>query len=180
MYASKITRKAVWDGRFELDVAVRYCQNMHNWHQIRHVVFSCILATSGAGSIVSLVTHAPFWLQIILNAIVSFIAIWSIVVNEGKKAHVFYTLTGECERIKNEYKELWMAIENYQLSNSDVLSELKKLNSQYENVKSRNGSDLRLSNRANKKATKDTHNYFTLAVEEEEAVGEAMAGQVPV
>ena len=165
MYASEITRKAVWDGLIELDVSVRYCQNMHNRHQIWHIVLSCILATSGAGGIVSLLAHAPIWVQITLNAIIPFIAIWSIVANEGKKAHIFYTLTGECTRLRNEYKELWMSVENYQLSNDDVLSKLKNLNNQYEDIKSRNGSDLRLSNRINNRATTDSHKYFTHSVE---------------
>lgn len=169
---TEITRKEVWDGLVELEIAVRYCQKMHKRHQFLHIIFSVILAGSGAGGIVSLLAHAPIWVQVGLNAIIPCVAIWSIIVNEGKKSHVFYVLTGECTRIKNEYRELWVSIYNYQISNDDVLFKLKELNSRYSDIKSMNGSDIQLSDRVNKKATEEGHEYLTPS-----AVG-AAAGEV--
>lgn len=147
------TREQTWVEYWDAERKVRYCEMTHKRYQRRHISFTLLLAISACGGVISFIQGLSEETQLYINAIVPAIAICSLLLNDAKKAAIIYTLGFECSRIRDSYRKLWLQIENQQITNDEVLSELQKLRDDYADAEKASGDhDILINNRKNKKA----------------------------
>ena len=156
---SQITRKQAWDEYWNAERMVRYCEMIHEWHQRRYIIFTVVMAVSLCGGVIAIIVKFPVWVQLAFNAVIAITSICSFVLNDAKKAAIIHTLNVEILWIYDEYKTLWLRIENHQIDNNDILTRLEELRNYTSDAQKAVGnSDILRSQKKNKKAEQQATN----------------------
>ena len=137
---------------------------MHQWYKRFYFYSSLILGLLGASSIASLLAQVPDLYVGIINGIVAVIAIRNLIANDGQNIENLKQLQERLSGIHNEYRNLWLRIENDQTDNDEVLLDLDKLNTDYLDANNDFGNFPRLiflSYLCNKRAYKEARTVLT-------------------
>ena len=164
MQVTQTTRTQAWNDFRRIECAVRYCDKMHQWYKRFYFYSSLVLGLLGASSIASFLAQVPDLYIGIINGIVAFIAIRNLIANDGQNIENMKQLQERLSGIHNEYRNLWLRMQNYQTDNDEVLLDLNKLNTDYSNANNDSGDLPRLlflSNWCNTRAHKEAITVLT-------------------
>ena len=114
----------------------------------------CLLAVSAAVGVVALLDFLPKNVQMVMNAGVVVAGLWGLLSNDARKSAVLHAVSLQCSHLHDEYKALWLDIENDMKDDEETLSILKRLNAEGDRATGVVGSaDISINEKINKKST---------------------------
>ena len=117
-----------------------------------------ILAVSAASGVVALLEYLPNNVQMVLNACVVMAGLWGLLSDDARKAAALHTVSLQCSRLRDEYKSLWLEIENDKKDDEETSHILKRLTADVENATSVVGfADISENEKINIKCAESTY-----------------------
>ena len=163
MKITKITRTQAWNNMLDIERSLRYCDKMHQFYKGFYFCSNSLLLLLGASSIAVLLSQLPHLYVVIINGIASFVAIINLVTNSGQNISNMRHLQERLSVLHNDYRNLWLNIENYKVDNDEVLEELSKLRKECNDANNNSGDLPRwsfLGRWCNKRAYKEANDIL--------------------
>ena len=153
---SETTRNAVWNELLDSARAVRYYDTLSSQYRRKHRIIMVILAASAASGVAALLEWLPDKVQIVANAVVAIAAVWGLFSDHARKAAVLHSVSLQCSRLHDEYKSLWLDVENYTKDDEEIRHILKRLNAEGDRATGVVGyADISVDEKVNDKSTDD-------------------------
>ena len=146
------TRNAVWQEILDVARLVRYYEALADRHRFRHSMIRFLLLAAAAGGIAALLELLPPVAQLVAGGLVALLVVWDFISNYAKKAAVLHAISLECSYLENEWRELWLDINNGTTDEDDARNRNNRLARRIADVTGWAGhADIRENRKLNEK-----------------------------
>ena len=159
---SSSTRENAWYDFIDAERMVRYTESLHSRYLTWHLIFTVLLVVFGISvSCLSFIEQVNNFLVTAICIAITIISVLQYIFNFARKAAIIYNLDIQLKTIRNDYGNLWLQIENKQITEAEAFSRIQALKANCEDAKKGIGDqDMRPSDRLNKKAQEDAISVF--------------------
>ena len=155
---TQIIRNEVWQNYLNASRLARYYSALADRYKSIYILSKAILN-------IPLLTHAILLFGLppeIVGLVIVLRNIANFIFNFAKKAKVLNLVSQECSSLENEYRDLWLAVENDELSDREVRERINQIEKKMIDVT--NGSSnlkIKVDHKLNEKCTIETYKVMT-------------------
>ena len=165
LMASNRTREAIWQELLDSARLVRYYEALANRYRTRHQLTLFLLAGAATAGIVSLLAQLPPAVQLVANAFIAVVAVWTFIAGYARKAAVLHTISSHLSMLHSSWEQLWDHLDD--TDDAEARQRREELSRETNEVTSRAGFA-------------DVSDDFRLNEQSEEAAYRAIASQYGV
>ena len=156
------TRNDVWQDLLDVTRLARYYGALSDRHRRNHSAIRFLLLAAAAGGIAALLNLLPAIAQLIAGGLIALVVAWDFVSDYAKKAAVLHTISVECDRLQNEWRELWNEANNPEASDAEVREQNIQLAQRISYVTGRAGdANIRENRKLNEECAKAAYKVMT-------------------
>ena len=155
---TQIIRNEVWQNYLDASRLARYYSVLADRHKSIYMLSRAILILPLLTGVALLFDLLPkiVGLVIVLRNIANFI------FNFAKKAKVLNLVSQECSSLENEYRDLWLAVENDELSDGEVRERINQIEKKMIDVTNRPSNlKIKVDHKLNEKCAIETYKIMT-------------------
>ncbi len=116
-------RDEIWNQLVDAERLVRYYGDLARYYnRCRWILRGAILLFCMTG-ITAFVESLPEWINLIVAAFLAGAVVWDAVMNYEKKAALLGIICVRCDRMLNQWRDLWNEVEREELLAEDALEE---------------------------------------------------------
>ncbi len=144
------TRNAVWQDILDAARLVRYYETLADRHRFKHWLIRFLMLAAAAGGVAALLELLPSIAQLVAGGLIALLVVWDSISDYAKKAAVLHAISLECSSLENEWRELWLDIENEATDEADARARNNRLARRMDDVTAWAGhADIRENTRLN-------------------------------
>ena len=155
---TQIIRNEVWQNYLDASRLARYYSVLADRHKSIYMLSRAILILPLLTGVALLFDLLPEILVLFVGLVIVLLVVTDLMFDFAKRASVLKLVSQECGSLENEYRDLWLAVENGGLSDGEVRERVNQIEKKMIDVTNRLGSlEIRVDHKLNEKCAIETY-----------------------
>ena len=147
-------RNEVWQNYLDASRLARYYSALADRYKSIYKFSRLVLILPLLTSVTLFFDLLPEFVGLILGLVIALVVISDLIFDFAKRASVLILVSQECDRLENEYRDLWLVVENDDLSNEKIREKINQIEVKLIDITNRPGDlEIKVDHKLNEKCT---------------------------
>ena len=151
---TQITRNEVWQNYLDASRFTRYYSALADRYKSFYKFSRAVLILPLLTSVTLLFDLFPEIVVLFLGLVIALVVLADLIFDFAKRASVLILVSQECGRLENEYRDLWLAVENGVLSDEEARDKINQIEKKLIDITNRPSDlEIKVDHKLNEKCT---------------------------